>query len=166
MVADLKRVRILDGQLEVASHERSFDKGLQVEDLTHIHELQKRKAQAHEQRGMSRLSQAAPSSVQLLGQAADRGDRLGTITAQLLRLLDRYGASELEQAIGTALLRGVPHPNAVRWALEAQREERNQLPPVDCCLPQHVMDKDVVIKPHGLNSYDELTVKERNQDES
>jgi len=166
VVADLKMVRILDGQIEVASHQRSFDRGVQVEDLAHIHELQKRKAQAHEQRGMSRLTQAVPSSVQLLSQAADRGDRMGTITAHLLRLLDRYGAFELERAICTALLRGVPHPNAVCLALEAQREERNQLPPVDSCLPQHVTDKDVVIKPHGLNTYDELTVKERNSDES
>ena len=34
------------------------------------------------------------------------------------RLLDRYGAAELEAAIAEALSRGVPHPNAVRLAME------------------------------------------------
>ena len=57
--------------------------------------------------------------------AAARGDNLGSITATLLRLLDRYGAAELETAIGEALARGVPHPNAVRLALEQRREQRH-----------------------------------------
>ena len=54
----------------------------------------------------------------VLAQAAQRGDNLGSITAALLRLLDRYGAAELQAAIGEALARAVPHPHAVRLALE------------------------------------------------
>jgi hypothetical protein len=56
----------------------------------------------------------------------------------LLRLLDRYGASELQAAISAALDRDVPHPNAVRLALEHRREQHNQPPPVAVILPRHV----------------------------
>ena len=71
----------------------------------------------------------------MLLRAAERGDNLGAITAALLRLLDRYGAAELEAAIREALERGVPHPNAVRLALERRREQRHQAPPVAVMLP-------------------------------
>ena len=43
-----------------------------------------------------------------------RGSNLGAIVAALLRLLDRYGAAELEAAIGEALNRGVPQALALR----------------------------------------------------
>jgi hypothetical protein len=44
----------------------------------------------------------------LLLRAAERGDNLGTITAALLRLLERYGAAELDAAIREAIARGSP----------------------------------------------------------
>jgi hypothetical protein len=43
----------------------------------------------------------------LLVQAAKRSNNLGTITAALLRLLERYGAAELQAAILDALDRDV-----------------------------------------------------------
>ncbi|MGB8481634.1 MAG: IS21 family transposase [Acidobacteriaceae bacterium] len=157
VVADPERVRILDGPETVASHPRSYDKGEQVEEPAHIEKLVECKAQAHAQRGMSRLTQAVPASAELLARAAERGEGLGGITSSLLRLVERYGAAEVQTAVVTALARGVPHPHAVRLALEVQREARNQPPPVAVCLPKHVADRDTVVKPHKLNSYDQLT---------
>jgi hypothetical protein len=99
---------------------------------------------------------AAPASQDLLMGAAARGDNLGSITAALLRLLDRYGAAELEAAIGEALARGVPHPNAVRLALEQRREQRQEGPPVAVDLPAHVKSRDAHVTPHRLEAYDQL----------
>ena len=98
----------------------------------------------------------APASQDLLIGAAARGDNIGTITAALLRLLDRYGATELEAAIGEALARGVPHPNAVRLALEQRREQRHEVPPVAVDLPAHVKARDAHVQPHRLEAYDQL----------
>ena len=162
VVADPERVRILDGHEVVATHRRSYDKGAQIEDPTHIAKLALRKAQAHAQRGMSRLTQAVPASAALLAQAAERGEGLGGITSTLLRLALRYGADEVQTAVVTALARGVPHPHAVRLALEVQREARNQAPPVAVCMPKHVADRDTVVKPHKLTSYDQLTDTQTN----
>jgi hypothetical protein len=77
----------------------------------------------------------------------------------LLRLLDRYGAADLDAAIGEALARGVPHPNAVRLALERRREQRQEAPPVAVDLPAHVKARDAHVTPHRLEAYDQL--KER-----
>ena len=157
VLADQVQVRVLNGSEVVATHLRSYDKGQQIEEPAHITELIERKAQAHAQRGMSRLTQAVPASIQLLERAAERGEIIGAMTSWLLRLLDRYGQDELQAAVLTALARGVPHPNAVRLALETQREARNQPPPVAVCLSEQAARRDTVVKPHRLDTYDQLT---------
>jgi hypothetical protein len=100
----------------------------------------------------------------LLVRAAERGANLGTITAALMRLLRRYGGAELQSAIMAALDRDVPHPNAVRLALERRREDRQQVPPVAMTLPAHVQARDVAVRPHSLETYDHL--KDHGHEES
>jgi transposase len=156
VLADPQRVRIFDGVTELANHPRSYNKGEQVEAPVHIETLVKHKRKSRQHQGMNRLSQAAPASEALLTQVAARGDNMGAVTASLLRLLDRYGASELQAAIETALASGVPHPNAVRLALERQREARNEPPPVEVNLPEHVQARDKPIQPQKLAPYDKL----------
>lgn len=156
VLADTGQVRILNGSQVVASHVRSYDKGQQIEIAKHVQDLVQRKAQARSQRGMSRLTQAAPASQELLNQAGARGENLGSITSTLLRLLERYGACEVQTAIVAALARGVPHPNAVRLALETQREARHRPAPVHIQLSAKVRQRDGVIQAHRLDSYDQL----------
>jgi transposase len=151
------QVRILDGAQVLSCFERSYDRGMQIEEPAHIAELIERKRQARHHRGINRLAQAAPASIDLLERAALRGHNLGSITAALLRLLERYGDGELQAAIMDALGRDVPHPNAVRLALERRREERHQAPPVAMILSEHVQARDVPVQTHRLDSYDELT---------
>ena len=156
VLADPHEVRIVDGAELLACHPRSYDKGAQIEVAAHIAALVADKRAARQHRGTDRLAMAAPASQDLLIGAAARGDNIGTITAALLRLLDRYGATELEAAIGEALARGVPHPNAVRLALEQRREQRHEVPPVAVDLPAHVKARDAHVQPHRLEAYDQL----------
>lgn len=150
------RVRLLNGSEVVATHPRSYGKGQQIEDPAHIAALTEVKRQARHHRGQDRLAQAAPGSRDLLTRAAERGDNLGSITAALLRLLDSYGAAELEAAIQEALQRAVPHPNAVRLSLQRRREQRNQPPPLAITLPDKAQVRNLVVRPHALNGYDQL----------
>lgn len=156
VVASPTAVRVLAGAEVVATHPRSFDRGAQIEDPAHLAELVARKQAARQHRGQDRLAQAAPGSRNLLIQAAARGDNLGSIVAALLRLLERYGAAELEAAIGEALAREVPHPNAVRLALERRREQREQPPPLAVALPPDRRVRNLVVQPHRLGDYDRL----------
>jgi hypothetical protein len=156
VLASPDTVRIFDGVTELARHPRSYDKGATIEAPVHIATLVKHKRKSRQHQGMNRLSQAAPASISLLAQVAARGENMGTVTASLLRLLDRYGAAELQLAILAALASNVPHPNAVRLALERQREARNAPPPVVVCLPAHVQERDQPVQTHELAPYDQL----------
>jgi transposase len=154
VLADEHTVRILDGVVELARHPRCWDRGQQIEDPAHVQQLVEHKRAARAHRACDRLAQAAPAVATLLERAASRGDNLGSITAALLRLLDRYGAAALQVAIVEALQRDVPHPNAVRLALERARQDSGQPPPVALVLPEHVARRDAPVRPHALHSYD------------
>ena len=95
-------------------------------------------------------------------RAAERGANLGAITVGMLRLLERYGAAALQDAILEALVRDVPHPNAVRLALERRREQNGDVPPVALALPAHIQARDAPVRPHALETYDQL--KEQRDD--
>ena len=164
VLADPHQVRIVDGQQVLACHQRSYDKGAQVEDPSHVEALVNEKRAARHHRATDRLALAAPASQTLLLRAAKRGDNLGSITAILMRLLARYGAAELQVAITEAIERDMPHPNAVCLILERRREQRNQPPPVDVLLPGHVKAKDAPVQPHRLDTYDQL--KDLSDDET
>jgi transposase len=154
--ADPYQVRIVDGATVLARHPRSYDKGAQIEDPAHVQALVDDKRAARQHRGNDRLAQAAPASQTLLARAAERGANLGAMTAGLLRLLDRYDAAAVQAAILETLQRDTPHPNAVRLALERQREQQGEAPPVAIVLPAHVRDRDTPVRPHALGTYDKL----------
>ena len=157
VLADEHGVRILDGASEIARHVRCWDRGQQIEDDAHVQRLLDHKRAARAHRACDRLAQAAPASAELLRQAGLLGHNLGSITSSLMRLLERYGAQALEVAIQHALAREVPHPNAVRLALEAAREAAGQPPPVALVLPEHVARRDAPVRAHKLSSYDRNT---------
>jgi transposase len=155
VLADADRLRIVEGQQILATHPRSYDKGEQIENQAHVQALVAWKREAHRHRATDRLAQAAPASRTLLIHAAERGNNIGSITATLIQLLERYGASQLDAAIIEALDRDVPHPNAVRLALERRRDDR-QAPPVAITLPAHVRARDKAVRAHSLETYDQL----------
>ncbi len=154
VLADEHTVRILDGGVELARHPRCWDRGQQIENPAHVQRLLEHKKAARQHRAVDRLAQAAPAAATLLQRAGALGHNLGSITAALLRLLQRYGAAALQPAILEALQRDVPHPNAVRLALERAREAAGQPPPVALELPEHVARRDAPVRPHRLGSYD------------
>jgi transposase len=154
VAADLRTVRILDGQRVIARHPRSFDRNRQVELPDHIETLIAHKRAAGAHRGADQLIHLIPASRDLLTQATERGEPLGRTVRALSALIETYGVAELSAAIADALARGVPHPNAVRLALERRRQARDEPPPVAVALPEHLKRRDVPVRPHALNDYD------------
>jgi transposase len=150
------KVNILDGMNKLAEHVRSYDKGQQIENPEHIRELRDWKKQAKQHSGQDRLTYAAPSASTFLKNAAQRNYSLASITANLLLLLDDYGAEALEAAIVESLKCDAPHVNAVQMSLEVEREKQNKYPPVHLSLPDDPRVRHQVIRPHKLNSYDNI----------
>ena len=164
VAADLATVRTLDGQAVIATHPRSFDRSQQIECPEHIETLVEHKRAAGAHRGSDQLISLIPASRELLTQATERGEPLGRTVRALAELLDAYGVTELTAAIAEAMARGVPHPNAVRLALERRRQAREEPPPVTVSLPAQVKRRDVPVRPHALNDYDRLMESDDGQD--
>ena len=92
----------------------------------------------------------------MLTGAVERGEPLGRTVRALAELLECYGVAEMKVAIDEALARDVPHPNAVRLALERRRQALAVPPPMAVCLPDHVKRRDIPVRQHGLAGYDTL----------
>lgn len=164
VLADIERVRIVDGNTVLADHPRSYDRGAQIEDPAHLQALIEHKRTARQHRTCDALIEAVAPIQQLLVQAAERGYNLGSITVELNRLRQRYTTSELHQAVLEALERGVPHPNAVRLALERRRDQQRR-PAAFVTLPEHLQQRDVIVTPHHLNTYDQLSTQQHAHDD-
>lgn len=156
VVADFDTVRVVDGNVVLALHARSWDRDQQIELPEHLVRLAQAKRRARESRGLDRLAKAAPSSQAFLRLVAGRHQNLGATTARLLGLLDWAGAAELEEALVEVLERDTIHVGAVRQVLDRRRTERGLPPPVLLSLAPSA-HRDLVINPHSLASYDTLT---------
>jgi len=155
VLADLVRVRVLDGADVIAEHDRSFDKGQQVEDETHINALWLAKTHARLHRGQDRLNAASDHVPALLQQSIERGHVLKTTVRLLNQLLDDYGRAELHCALNEALKQQSPYPQAVQQILECRRDEQNKPPPLAVAVPDKV--KQYSVKTASLSDYDQLS---------
>lgn len=152
-------VRILNGADVVAEHDRTFDRGQQIEEPSHIQSLVDHKRQARLHRSQDRLVHAVPQVSELLVRLGHQaGANLGSAVAAFTRLLDSYGATELQAAVAQVLLSPSPHPGAVRQILEKRRHKRGLAQPVTMVLPERI--QGVTVRPHALANYDSLTKKE------
>jgi transposase len=163
LVASDISVRILDASLEIARHARTYDRRQLVLDPAHQEAVLKIKRKAFHSTPGGRLEQSVPESETLLDLAFAQGESAGAQTAQLLRLLDQYGATALRRAILEALQRNTPRASSVAFLL--RRQPRSARLNLD--LSQHPQAQALDIRPHDLETYDELarTQDPENDDE-
>ncbi len=152
LVADDKRVRLLDGQTQVADHVRSWGRRQKIVASVHREELIQQKRGAAETSGRDRLRDSVPDIERLFERWVEAGRNLGCMTAQTLRLLDLYGADLLANAVNQAICRGTSDPGALAQLCEQHRSRRRLPVPIEIELGQHVPDWDV--PPHDLERYD------------
>jgi transposase len=154
VVADPARVRVLDGVTVLASHRRSYACGAQIDDVAHIRRwsIATRSTTAPRRRpaGPCRAGGHAAAASRRRARPQPGLDHGGLVEAA--RSLRRAVAA----AVIEALTRDVPHPNAVRLVLERAREQRHELPPVVAQLSERARSMDVTVRPHGVETYDEL----------
>jgi hypothetical protein len=98
------------------------------------------------------LEVAVPESKSLLDLAFAAGESAGTQIAQLLRLLDEYGPAALRRAILEAIAHGTPRAASVAFLLRRQPRPRR----VALDLSGHPEAQSIDVRPHRLETYDEL----------
>jgi transposase len=155
VVAELARVRIVDGSTLIAEHQRCWGRREQIEDPAHIQALVAAKGQAREHRGVDLLYHVVPVSRELFQVYAERGANLGQLTITLVRLLQEVGPSELTAAIGEVLKSQAIHTAALRNVLERRRFNQGKPPTAG-----RPINKDprasLPVTPHSLAEYDQL----------
>ena len=109
-----------------------------------------------------RLEQAVPESKTLLDLAFAQGESAGTQTAQLMKLLEQYGATALRRAIAEALQRNTPRASSVAFLLRRQPRPT----PLSLDLSHHPHAQSLDIRPHDLETYDELARTQDNTDKT
>jgi hypothetical protein len=103
-----------------------------------------------------------PESKVFLDEAFAHGESAGAQTSQLMKLLEQYGAAALRRAIGEALERNTPRASSVAFLL--RRKTRH--PPLALDLSHHPQAQLLDIRPHDLETYDELArTKDHNDNE-
>jgi hypothetical protein len=157
LLATLDIVRILDGSVLLATHQRSFDRGAQIEAAAHLDSLVAHKRAARAHRAQDQLHHAAPSAQALFLRAAERGAHLGVLTRGLLALLASHGASALEAAMACALAEDAAHLGAVRHFIDAHANARGQRPPLAVVLPDDPRVHAITVRSQPLSAYEQLT---------
>ena len=164
LIASETQVRITNGCGHVfATHARSYDQKQVIENPEHLAELAREKRRAHELRGRDRLRASCASADALIEALARRGQHLGGQVARLLKLLDRYGAAELEAAIKDAHGRGAIGAASVAHVLDQRARARKTPPALDVVLPDDPRVRDLRVTPHALETYDALCKPKESQ---
>jgi transposase len=156
-------VRILEGAVEVGRHHRSYDRHQIVLDPAHIKALTKMKRKAFDATPSGRLAIAVPESKTLIDLAFAQGESAGSQTVQLLKLLDLYGPAAVRRAIGEALERNTPRASSVAFLLRKQQRSSPALLAVD--LSRHPEAQSIEVRPHNLETYDELARTDDDSDQ-
>ena len=159
-------VRVLDGEAEIARHARCWDRHRKIDDPAHIEALLAEKQRAHGSTPNSRLTGAVPQAEAVIEACFKRGESIWAVTQKLLLLLDDYGAAELRTAVAEALARHTPHVGSIVFLLAKRRRaaQRRISLPVD--LSRRPDLKDLYVKPHSPETYDELTRRDDDDDKS
>ena len=160
LVASDTTVRLLDGTVEIARHLRSYDRQQQVLDPAHQEAVLKLKRKAFHATAAGRLEQVVPESKTLLDLAFAQGESAGSQTVQLLKLLDEFGPAALRRAIAEALERKTPRACSVAFLLRRLPHMRR----VALDLSRHPEAQCIEVRPHNLETYDELARTQNDDD--
>lgn len=150
-------VRLFDGVIELARHDRCYAQGVRITDPAHTAALLALKRAAHASAADSPLRLAVPEVEAFLDAAFPRHRSTALLTTHLDRLLGLYGAAALSAAVKEALQRGTPTLASVEYLLEKHRRQAQRRP----LLPVELADRPDLaglhVQPHCLSAYDQLS---------
>lgn len=165
LAASETAVRILDGGKQIARHRRSYDRHQRVEDAVHIDTLLEEKRRARGSLPRARLTDAVPAAEAFLEACFQRGESVAATTERLLLLLDDYGAAELHAAVVEALARQTPRLGSVGFLLARRRRTAQRRVALPVELSRRPDLRDLYVKPHLSETYDELARRDDDDDE-
>jgi len=147
--------------VELARHRRSYDRHQRIDDPVHIANLVEFKRKALGATAAARLKHAVPQIESFLTAAFERGESVARQTAQLLTLLDDYGADLLRAAVAEALEHNTPRASSVAFILTRRLRSHRRPLPVD--LSRRPELDQISVPTHQLELYDELSKEDSDE---
>ena len=159
--ADDRRVRILLETVEVAAHDRCWDRRRHIEDAAHIAKLLERRKGARGPKQRERLLSLCPEARLYLQEVARRRIHLSHEVKKLLRLVDLYGEAEVATAIVRAIAQKSFGARFVRALCDQARFHRGLGEPPEPIVTGNPKADDLVVEPHDMETYDALFDRQR-----
>jgi hypothetical protein len=131
--------------------------GQRVNDPAHLEALLASQRKALASTATGRLAASIPAAPQFLQAAFQRGESAATQTAQLLRLVEDYGATEVTAAVEEALQRGTPRASTVAFLLHQRQRAARRQPLLPVRLSTRPELETLVVPHPQLETYDELS---------
>ena len=154
--ADDRTVRILCDGVEIARHDRCWDRRRHIEDPAHIEKLLERRPGGKGPKQRERLFSVCPQAKLYLQEVARRRIHLSHEIDKLLRLVELYGEKDVGESLAKALLQRSFGARYVRALCDQARFARGLKEPVDPIVTGNSAADDVVVQPHALETYDAL----------
>ena len=161
--ADDKTVRVVSGGVDIASHQRCWDRRRAIEEPAHIEKLLQRRKGAHGPKRKDRLASLGPECRLYLQQVARRRIDLDLEVRKLLRLVDIYGETEVAGGMARALAERTFGARYVRALIDQSRFARGLGEPPEPIVTGNPTADDIVVEPHNLETYDALFQRRQDQ---
>jgi len=158
--ADDTRVRVLLDGVEIASHERSWDRRRAIEDPAHLATLVERRPSARGPKRRQRLLELCPEARLYLQEIARRRIHLGHEVDKLLHLVDLYGEREVASALVQAVAHKTFGARFVRTLCDQARFAQGLAEPPDPIVTGNPTADELTVTPHNLETYDALFQRE------
>jgi transposase len=154
--ADDHTIRILCDGDEVADHKRCWERRRNIEDKTHIEALLERRKAARGPKRRDQLASLSPECRLYLQEVARRPIDLENEVRKLLRLIVRYGETEVAQGMAEALTKRTFGARYVCTLIDQARFARGLGEPPEPVVTGNPAADHLVVEPHALETYDAL----------
>jgi transposase len=152
LCADDERVRLVNGDIEVANHARSWGRMQRIDDPEHRRMLVAGRPRATAITQRDQLLGAVPELSSLYERWVQEGRNVNFMTGRVRGLMGDYGREVLSSAVRTMVARGTHDIGALTLLCEQERQRAHRPVPAVLKLGGHVDER--IVPTHDLSSYD------------
>jgi transposase len=147
-----ERVRLVDGDEEVANHARSWGRMQRIDDPEHRRVLVERRPRAVTMTLRDQLLDAVPELKALYERWVEEGRNVNFMTGRVRGLMRDYGREVLSVAVRAMVTRGTHDIGILTLLCEQERQLMQRPVPSAMKLGAHVDER--IVPTHDLASYD------------
>jgi len=161
--ADDHTVRVICDGEKIANHNRCWERRRAIEDKAHIEKLLERRKAGRGPKRRDLLASLAPECRIYLQEVARRNINLENEVRKLMRLVNRYGETEVAQGMTEALGKRTFGARYVRVLIDQARFKRGLGEPPEPIVTGNPAADRIVVEPHALETYDAISQKQETQ---